>query len=316
MGSLMSSATGVRLTLKFNFAQLIRNSGWSESYDLGYADIPTAVAAIANINAFIYDRCYCLGVGPYLASAVLAAYVQPVTPGAPLQRRSTLALPVPTLPAPGDAYNKAFNQSYNPVYLADFSPTVYYIALQTNLSGSPVYRRNCWMAGLPDGSDQTNSGTVTESNTLTAVQNWLNDLQNVLTRNGGKNSVSIRSIDRSNGNPIKQCTAWNIAVNTYTVPNHGFVINQPVLAEGMKTTVGGSCPRGRYLIATTPDINTISLQNSGVPTAVVKLGGFRAAIVTFNQIGSATGQGFTKRDKGRPSGLSVGRRRKSLISRT
>lgn len=315
MGTFMGSATGVRLTLKFNFAQLIRNSGWSEGYDTGYADLPTAVANVANITQFMYDRVYCLGVGPYLASATLSDYKQPLTPGAPPQRRNTLALPVFALPQPGDAYNKAFNGS-NPAFLADFSPTVLYIAVQTALSGTPVYRRNVWIAALPDGSDQTNSGTVTDAATLTALNKFLKALSNDTTQNSGKNSISIRSIDRSGANPVKNCTAWNTPANTYTVPNHGFVQNQPIIAEGMKTFPGGKCPRGRYLVGVVLDVNTIALAGSSLPTAPLKTGGFRAAIVTFTQLDSAQPRGFTKRDKGRPSGLAVGRRRTPLIARS
>jgi hypothetical protein len=314
MGTSMASTTSVRLTLKFNFAQLIRNSGWSENYVLGYADLATANANLPNINQFILDRLQCLGIGPYLASATLTALTQPATPGAPPQRRNTLAIPVPSLPLPGEAYNKSFDPAKKD-YLADFSPTVMYVALQTALSGTPVYRRNCWLAGLPDGADQTNSGTVTDGVVLPPFQRFLGDLANTQLTNGAKNSVSIGSIDRSLGNPVKQCTAWNIGANTYTVPNHGFVPGQPVLAEGMRTVLGGRCPKGRYLIAATPDVNTIALQASAPPTAAVKFGGFRAAVYVYNTIDNATAKGFTKRDKGRPSGLAVGRRSTPRIVR-
>jgi hypothetical protein len=319
----MSSPTGVRLTLKFNFGQQIRMCGWTESYDMSYADLPTAIASIANIQAFMLDRCYCLGIGPILVEAVLSAYVQPFPVGAPPLRRSTLSVPVPTYPTPGNAYNKALSKGPVDGKLedaADFGNTVYYITLQTNLSTSPVYHRNCWIAGMPDTSDETDSAAVVDPDTWVPIKRFLNDLSNGnylggIPSNGAKNGVSVRSIDRSAGNPIKQCTAWNIAVGSYTVPAHGFVVNQPVQAEGMKTTFGGSCPRGRYLIATVIDANTITLQGAGLPTAPLKTGGFRAATYVFNQVQIATPNGFTKRNKGRPSGLSVGRRPRQLIKR-
>jgi hypothetical protein len=304
-------ATGVRLTLKFNFAQQIRAAGWSESYDLGFADLSVANAALASINAFIVDRVNCLGIGPLLVNATLSAYVQPLLPGAPPVRRSTLSIPVPAFPTAGEAYNKAL--SHDATFSADFAVTVLYLSLQTNLAGTPVYRRNVWMAGLPDASDQTSSGVLTEPNTVTAVNKFLGDLQNSNPTLGGKCSVSIRSIDRSGANPVKQCTAWNLGPNTYTVPAHGFVVGQPIIAEGCKTQVGGIAPRGRYLVGTVVDVNTITLQDAAVPTPPIKTGGFRAAIVAFNGVFVATQKGFTKRDKGRPSGLSVGRRRRSLI---
>lgn len=310
----MPASTGVRLLLKFNFAQEIRPCGWSEGYDLGYADLPTAVAAINGINAFIQDRLALLGIGPYLAGATLSAYVQPVTPGAAPQRRPVLAIPVPPTPAEGVAYNTKLSAS-DPGSLADFSPTVMYVSCQTALSGSPVYRRNLWIAGLPDGSDQTNSNTVTLPAIVNIWDKFLNDLSNGATSTASRQGISIRSIDRSAGNPIKQCTGWNLVANTYTVPAHGFVLGQPILAEGMKTAPGGSCPRGRYLVSAVVDANTIALAGSLPPTAPTRLGGFRAAIVTFNQIAVATPEGFTKRNKGRLFFQSVGRRRRSLISR-
>jgi len=311
-------ATAVILQLKFNFpGQLVRSNGWSESYALGYADLPTALAGSANLDAFIRDRCYCLGIGPYLYSAILSGYVQPLLPGAVPVRRSSLSYPLPLpIPASGQAYNKAFNGGTFPLtYEADYSTTVFYIRLQTSLSGTPVYSRNCWIAGLPDIADATNVGTINESQTLTAFQKFIGDLGNQVTSNGGKNSVSIRSIDRSGANTVKLCTAWNLGANTYTVPAHGFAANQPIMAEGMKTEVGGQCPRGRYLVNGFIDANTIALQDSETPTAPTKFGGFRAAITVFNSVSVASPIGFTKRDKGRPFGQSVGRRKTALIRR-
>lgn len=314
MGTFMAATTGVRLTLKFNFAQQIRGAGWSESYDLAFADLPTAIASLSNIQAFMADRVNCLGVGPLLVSASLIAYAQPPTPGSPPVRRQSAAIGVPVFPLPGNAYNKAFNPT-TPVYTADFAPTAYYISLQTNLSTSPVYSRNVWIAGLPDLADETSTNQIIDAATLAAMNKFLGDLNNTNNTLGGKCGVSIRSVDRTNGNPIKAATAWNLLANTYTVPAHGFVVGQPVVAEGCKTTLGGFAPRGRYLIGTVPDVNTISLQAAAPPTAPTKLGGFRAAVFTFNAVAVATGKGFTKRDRGRPSGLLVGRRRVPTIKR-
>lgn len=317
----MGTATSVRLLMKFNFAQKIRNSGWSESLDLGYADLPTAIAALPNINSLMLDRAMCLGIGPYMVSARLYGYVQPLLPGAAPVRKNSLSIPTPTLPTAG-VYNKAFQGTASvPIfgitvdYSADYSTTVYYIDLQTDLSGTPVYRRNYWIAGLPDLADQTESLTITEGATVAAVNKYLASLSNTLTQNGGKNGVSIRSIDRGAGNPVKPCTVWNIGANTYTVPAHGFVQGQPIMAEGMTCIKPGFCPRGRYLVGSVVDVNTITLAGAQVPSTPIHTGGFRAAIVTFTQVKVASPQGFTKRDKGRPSGLSVGRQPRRLTRR-
>jgi hypothetical protein len=226
-----------------------------------------------------------------------------------------LSLPVPIAPNEGDAYNDTFPFTAEGTFLADFSPTVLYISLQTSLAGTPVYRRNCWLAGIPDGADQTNSGQVTLGPVVTALTKFLKDLRNQGAALGAQNNISIQSVDRSAGNPIKKCTAWPVGGALYTVPAHGFVPGQPVIAEGMKVAPGGSCPRGRYLIDLTPTVDTLSLQGAGPPSLPIKLGGFRAAKITFNKVVEATPLGFTKRNKGRPSGLSVGRRRVSSIKR-
>jgi len=314
-GGFVASATGVRLTLKFNFPQLIRIAGWSESYDMGFSTLAVAVANITAINAFIRDRCNLLGIGPYCVSATLSAYVQPLPLNAPPIRRSTLALPVPSVPAAGFAYNLSFITTPDGKYQADFAPTVLYISMQTSLSGVPVYRRNVWLAGLPDGSDQTNSGQVTEANTLAALNKFLTDLNGTGTTLGAGCSIAIRSIDRSGTNPLKACTAWDIATGVYTVPAHGFLPNQPIIAEGMKTVLGGFCPKGRYLVATVPTTDTLTLQGARLPTVPKKFGAFRAAIVTFNGVTVVNPLGFTKRDKGRPSGLSVGRQPRKTTQR-
>lgn len=314
MGLPMASATGVRLTLRFNFPSVIHNCGWSESYDLGYADLPTANAAKNAINALINLRLQTLGAGPVLVSAFLAAYVVPTPVGSAPIRRVTLALPVPALPT-----NYGFGSTYNKDLTgmpADYGPTCYYMSAQTNLAGTPVYRRNIWLAGLADAADEASTTAILGGFTQTAVVNF----QNALIGKGGtlaaSNNVSVRSIDRSGGNPVKNCTAWNNGPPvTFTVPGHGFLVNQPVLAEGMKTTPGGSCPRGRYLIAAVIDANTISLQGAGTPTAPLRTGGFRAAVYTYNAITNIIGAGFSKRNKGRPSNLAVGRRRTPSIKR-
>lgn len=309
----MSFSTAVRLTLKFNFAQLIRITGWSESYDLGYSALPSAINNTPAISAFIMDRLMCLGIGPYLYEAVLSGYVQPATPGARPPRRSTLDFPIPPIPPNGQAYNKGFTDVKLGDF-ADFVTTDLYISLQTDLSTIPVYRRNCWLACLPDSADQTNEGTVQGAVATAAVKKFIGDLNNTNATLGGKNNVCIRSINRDPAT-FKPVSAWNILANTYTVTAHGFAQNQPVNAVGMTTIPGGSCPRGTYLVGPPIDANTISLQGSSPPTAPHNLGGFRPSTVIYNNVTVAQPLGFTKRNHGRPFGALVGRRPKSRTKR-
>jgi hypothetical protein len=317
MGTTMASNTGVRLSMKFNHSQQIRFAGWSENLDLGYADLPTAAGALPAIGALINDRVQCLGIGPILVEAVLAAYIQPTGPGIAPPRRATLSIPIPNQPPPGQAYNKAFS-SADPAaqWTADFAEVVYYIRMETNLLGTPVYSRNYWLAGLPDIADSTDSAFITgaAAAALIAIKKYLGDLNNTNSTLGGQNFVSIRSMNQSAA-LLKQCTAWNVGPNSYTVPAHGFVVGQPVIAEGMRTAIGGTCPRGRYLVGSVIDASTITLQGSTPPTPPLKFGAFRAAVPVWNTCAVAFGNGFTKRNKGRPSGLAVGRRRKPSITR-
>jgi hypothetical protein len=308
----MGSTAGVRLLLDFNFAQQIRNAGWSEELDTTFADLPTAIGAKDNFVAYMTDRVNCLGAGPLLVSATLISYVQPVTPNAPPLRRASVSIEVPPFPPAGMAYNKAFNPTTP--FTADFAPTVFYISLQTDLLGTPVYRRNYWVAGLPDIADQSNTNQILDPATLTAVKRLLADLANTGPQLGAKCRFAIRSVDRSGANASKPCTAINLPANTYTVPAHGFAAGQPILAIGFKAELGGIAPRGNYLVGAVVDANTISLQGAVAPTPPQKLGAFRAKVFTWNTISVATPEGFTKRNKGRPFELSVGRRRRPTTS--
>jgi hypothetical protein len=309
----MSSSTGVRLTLKFNFAQKIRIAGWSESYDLAYADLPTAIAASTAISSFIMHRCLCLGVGPYLYSATLTNFVQPATPGSPSPRRASLAFPIPAIPADGTTYNKAF-YSGAILYTADFVTTDLYLNCQTNLSTNPVYHRNLWISALPDLADQTDKAGLTNGPAIEAVNVFIGDLKGTNSTLSGSVGFSIRSINRDPA-ATKNCTAWNLAANTYTVPAHGFAQNQPILAIGMTTVPGGSCPRGTYLVGPPIDANTISLQGASPPNTPVHTGAFRPSTKVFNLVKSVEQIGFTKRNHGRPFGALVGRRSKSRTVR-
>lgn len=314
MGTAMPSATGVRLTLKFNFPQEIRFCGWSESYDTGYASLAAAIGGAKALGAFLVDRVNCLGIGPILVEAVLSAYVQPLTPGAAPVRRATFPLPVPPAPQPGDTYNPAF--STDPSNDADYGPTVLLMSAVSDPLTSPTYRRSIWIAGLPDSADLTAQLRLTGAIAPAAVDKLIGDLNNTNTTLGGQNNFCIRSVDRSGANPIKPCAAWLFGPPiSFIVPAHGFVVGQPIQAEGCTTAPGGSAPRGRYLVATVIDANTITLQGLQKITASINTGGFRASVITFNPIKQVIIEGMTKRNKGRPSGLSVGRRPKKRTQR-
>jgi hypothetical protein len=314
----MSSSTACRLILKINFPQQIRNAGWTESYDMSFADLPTAVANGNKIAAFVWDRLQCLGIGPLMVSGRIYGFVQPTTPGAPPVRRSSVPMPLPNQPQHGTCYNKAFSVADSPTtpYSSDYATSDLYLNLTTTLSSTPVYQRNLWLAGLPDIADLTSSNVLTDSLTKQAVQTFIDDLTGVRKTLAGQCGICIRSVDRSGGNAIKPCTGWTTtAPLQFTVPAHGFALGQPVQALGMSVAPGGYAPRGRYLVSQIIDANTIALAGVNQLSPAIKTGGFRPSIVTFNPVQVALIQGMTKRDKGRPFGLSVGRRPKRRTQR-
>jgi hypothetical protein len=311
----MSQATSVRLILKFNFAQKIRLAGWSEGYDTGFADLATATASgiLLFIDAFISDRLQLLGVGPYLVEAVLIGYLQPPALGAPVPRRSSISIPIPDAPPADSAYNKAWIIGSGHEGGADFVTTDLYVSCETALTSAPVYHRNLWISGLPDQVTKTDKTVPNDPALVPLLNKFLGDLTGTNNSNAAKCSIQIRSVDRVPA--TKPCTAWNLLVNTYTVPAHGFAQNQPVIAEGMSCARGGICLRGRYLVGPPIDANTISLQGTQTPSPPIRTGSFRAATAVFNKLSIASPQGMTKRNHGGPFGVLRGRRRKPATIR-
>ena len=224
---------------------------------------------------------------------------------------------LPQDPVPGQAYNKAFSSAVPGVqFTGDFGPTKYYVRLVTDQGTIPVYSRNLWIGGCPDVSDETDSAVLTQagSEVLKSLTKYLNNLRNTGSNLGAKCNVSIRSVDATPA-AMKQCTAWNSVGNIYTVPGNGFVVGQPVIAEGFKSKIGGVAPKGRYIVSDTIGTDTISLAGATPLSNIVTYGSFRPAIFVFNPVTVAVGQGFTKHNVGRPSGLSVGRRPTPRIAR-
>jgi hypothetical protein len=303
----MASA-GVRLTLRFDLQAGLKDQGWSESYDLIYTTLPQAVANSTPVNNFINDRLNCLGTGVLLTSAKLTANPGgPIVP--PLPRRATIQLTVP-----GYSFSTAASQAYNKalaLYPADYGTTVLYWSLQTDPSVTPTYRRSLWIAGIPDACDTTASVLPVEGPWNTYFTKFTNDLQGQGSKLGTiPPIISIRSLDQSNANPFKPCNGYTFATNTYNVPAHGFANGQVIVAEGFRSKPGQTAPRGQYKCIV-GDLNNIMLAGGSPINATVPPGGFRALVYVWNAVFSASMLGFSKRNKGRPSRLSVGRRRKA-----
>lgn len=307
------AASGVRLTLDFNLTQGQKEGGWSESWDTIYGNLSDAQVAKTAIANFILARLYCLGTGVELVGAKLTA-----DPGGaivpPRPRRATQLLPVPAYnpaQAAAFAYNKALV-----TYPADYATNVLYYDLRTASNVTPSYRKSYWMAGIPDASDDTRSIQPVAG----AWINYFETFRQAMQANGPSNPptpsiLTIRSIDKSNNNPFKRCSGYNATNKQFTVVGHGFADGQLINAEGFTGVPGGNVPKGTYKCIRI-DADTIALARAQVTTAIIPPGGFRALVYVWNPVATATQIGFSKRNKGRPFNLLVGKRRVSKTAKS
>lgn len=307
------ATSGVRLVMKYNLDAGFKITGWSESYDLIYADIPSAVAAIGLINEFVRLRIFCLGAGVTLESTTLIAYPAGViVPPAP--RRNTFPLPVPPLKKGAQLYNAKLAAGTDQGN-SDYAQTVLYFSVATSPAIAPQYRRNVWIAGFPDAASDTQEAQPTVGPWNTAFEAFRQAMQTNVTVDPAVPSImAIRSVDRTGGNPIKAVTAYDPATLVYTSPAHGFIAGQLVIAEGFRGQAGQTIPKGQYrIVVLTAD--TFKLVGGVAVTARMPQGGFRSVVYVWNAAVQATQIGFSKRNKGRPFGQSVGRRSKPRTNR-
>jgi len=302
------ATTGVRLTLKFDLSQGLKYAGWSESYDLNFSTIASATndTNMGLIEAFIAARLNCLGEGVVCVSATLIADAGGViVPPRPRRATVQLVVPSPIDSTPGQTvYNPALGQ-----FPADFSTTVLYFSLTTDQGVVPVYRRNMWIAGIPDASSDTSQIQPLAGVWRTAFAAFLSQLfpQIQKTKLQTTSIIAIRSVDQSGANPVFPCTSYAGVLNQYTVPAHPFATGQLIEAIGFRAKAGQSVPRGQYKCVKV-DANTISLSGANVATASIPPGGFRPVRYVWNPCKLAVQEGFSKRNKGRPFELLVGRR--------
>jgi hypothetical protein len=296
--------SAVKCVIGFSFTQSGKAVGWSEGYDTSFgtlAGIPFPFSGL--IYNFVLARLYCLGTG-VLNSFVKFVEFAPgiIVPGT--TRRNTMLYPgiPPTNFLTAQYYNPALS-----TYPADYAQTTLNMKLRTSLTSTPVYNRSVWLAGIPDACDASNSNLPVAGPWNTAFGNMQSYFQGFFG-----NLIMIRSVDRSNANPIKPCTNVGTTGLTYTVTAHGFVQGQLVVAEGWRGNPPGVVPRGQYRVGVI-DANTISLQGAGAATSLSALGGFRAVVYVWNACDTAIIQGFSKRNKGRPFAQQRGRR---AVSRT
>jgi hypothetical protein len=295
-----------QVTLMFQQSQVIRTPGWSETYYTNDNNLGACASAEQLNNSWLNRRLNLLGAGAVCSYVRIALVLAgPPAPGG--GRRSVEIINGP--PAqPGSGSGPV----YNPDLIgspADFAGTVYMNRAATDPAGTPVYARSLWFRGIPDNIDTTVSGGP-------LAGPWLNaySLFQAIATNAVASRYVLRVNDHGPGNPSKLCTDQVGGPTQYTVPAHGFLQGQIVVANAFRAGPGGVVPKGQYKVNVI-NAQTISLQNGKPTSNVTALGSFRLLSYAFPLLNNLLGRGFTIKKAGRPFGQLVGRRRTPRSSR-
>jgi hypothetical protein len=288
----------VKLTMFFQAGQDPRVVGWSENVYLNYANVANAQFEVTDPQGYCAKRVQMLGVNVVNSANRLTQVNTGPPPVNPVRRNTVLLAGLtPTVSVAGLViYNKLLAS-----FTADFAQTVWLLRLLNSQADPILYSRSFWVRALPDLAQETDIPAPVAGAWQTAIVAWQNYVEN-----SGK--IVLQVDDRSGANPIKPCTAYNGPLNQYTVPAHGFVNGNLVVAEGWRGVAGARLPRGQYRVGVV-DANTITLVG-GLPLGTVTvLGGFKLVSYQFPGVATIIARGFTNKKVGRPFGLLAGRRR-------
>jgi hypothetical protein len=279
----------IRMTMFFNMSGAGSHSaGWSEThYSITALTLP---GALTNLVALAQLRVNLLGAG------VTLRYLRVSDDLVDRDVRAQAGL-TPHVGAHGPYYLGTWASSP-----ADFAYSAALVRLQ---GASDFYTRNLFLSGIPDLNQD-----IEHPSPFTAA--WLQqfvDFRNALLsgRYGFKITV------RGPANPDRQITGLAAGVFT-TSGNHGFNPNDPVRIRGFRANPGTDSlgnPNGTWRVQFAPSPTTFSLlgyaQLTFNPT---RLGTVRKIIPDVTPYTNVSTPLFTKRSRGRPFGLLVGRRRR------
>lgn len=202
--------------------------------------------------------------------------------------------------------------AHGPYYLGTFanSPSDFgYAAVLMRCQGqSDFYTRSLFISGTPDLSQDIEHPTPVGAAWLTQSDIYRNTLLN--------GAYGFKVQNRDNAHQPIQITALAAGVFTTLAP-HGLAVNSIVRIRGFRPTsgvAGLNNPNGVWRVGAIPSATTFGLlgytQLAFVPTA---FGNVRLVEYTVTKYTSVAIAGFTKKSRGRPFGLLVGRRRRHAL---
>lgn len=299
-----SNGGGAMLVLTMLFQQQNGRAptGWTESYGLAISTLDPGILQNIRVSFFIQARLGMLATG---VEHVGSRFTLLPDGPPPIPQPPNQSLIQPGTSPQFDTNGQPF---YNPLLRAfdtDFAGTIYQLRLRTAPTDGVVYSRRLIFSGLPDAFDTPLNSRMLPGPWGAAVSRF--EAQFV----GNGAIAALRSFDRSAGFPNLLCTGIDVTGLIYTVPLHGFVNRSVVNASRFKITKGGIRPAGLYRVLVI-DANTFSLQGALPATKVSKLGYFRVVSWLSVPFAAIIDRSFANKKRGRPFGLSVGKRSKIL----
>jgi hypothetical protein len=281
----------IRMQMLFNMTGAgSRSIGWSETHYSFSAN--TLTGALVQLVALARQRVNMLGAG------VTLRYLRVSDDAVFRDIQSQPGLP----PNVGN---------HGPYYLGTFanSPSDFgYAAVLVRCQGqTDFYTRSLFISGTPDLNQDIEHPTPTGAAWLQQFTEYSNILLN--------GAYGFKVQNRDNFHQPIQITGLAAGIFT-TAANHGLNPNDTVRIRGFKPTVGVpglNNPNGLWRVGPVPSAVTFSLlgytQLAFTPTA---LGTVRKIEYTVTKYTRVFLSGFTKKSRGRPFGLAVGRRRRRV----
>lgn len=264
-----------------------RSAGWSEThYSFTAATLPNALNNLIDLAG---ARAFLLGAG------VTLRYLRVSDDDIFRDSRAVNGLS-PNIGPDGAWYNPAFR-----LQPSDFGYAAAFCRLRGN---SDFYARSLYLSGLPDVSQDILHPTPTGAAWTLAFDNYRRTLL------GGRYGFKVQQVGGGVG-PF-QVVSLNAGLFT-TMVNHGLNPGDLCSITGFQPKTGQgrqNNPNGRWRVSAVPSATTFGLLNyTQVAFQPTALGRVKKIVYIVTDYRSCTDPVFTKKSRGRPFGLLVGRRR-------
>lgn len=279
----------VRMQMFFNMTGAgSRSAGWSETHYSFTA--ATLAGALTNLQILAGVRSLLLGAG------VTLRYMRVSDDDIFRDSRSQQGI-MPNIGPDGPWYNPAFR-----LQPADFAYAAGYSRLQGN---SDFYNRTLYLSGIPDVGQDILHPNPTGAAWLMFYDAFRTELLS------GKYGFKVQLV----GGAAAPVQISGLAAGVFTTAGaHGLAINDSVKIRGFlpKTGVAGlNNPNGAWRVSAIPSATTFGLlgytQLAFTPT---RFGVLRKVVYVVTDYRRMSDVLFTKKSRGRPFGLLVGRRRR------